>query len=59
MPANPTTLDAAATYALQSDPGYSAADLLRAGLARGVDPRALPTLRATSAPKGGVDSTNA
>lgn len=35
----------AADRALQSDPRYSAADLLLAALARGVDPRSLPRLR--------------
>lgn len=35
----------AADRALESDPGYSAADLLVAALARGVDPRQLPKLR--------------
>lgn len=36
--------------ALASDPGYSAADLLLAALARGVDPGTLPKLRM---PRGG------
>lgn len=49
----------AADLALQSDPGYSAADLLRAALAHGVDPRTLPTLRTISPPNGGADATNA
>jgi hypothetical protein len=35
----------AAERAIASDPGYSAADLLLAALARGVDPRRLPRLR--------------
>lgn len=35
----------AAERALQADPAYSAADLLTAALARGVDPRRMPTLR--------------
>jgi hypothetical protein len=35
----------AAERAVGSDPGYSAADLLLAALARGVDPRRLPKLR--------------
>lgn len=35
----------AAQRALDSDPGYSAADLLLAALAHGVDPRRLPKLR--------------
>jgi Domain of unknown function (DUF4192) len=35
----------AAELALESDPGYSAADLLLAALARGIDPRTLPRLR--------------
>jgi hypothetical protein len=35
----------AAERAVQSDPGYSAADLLLAALSRGVDPRRLPRLR--------------
>lgn len=35
----------AAERAVSSDPGYSAADLLRAALARGLDPRRLPKLR--------------
>jgi hypothetical protein len=35
----------AAERAIASDPGYSAADLLLAALARGVDPRRLPKLR--------------
>jgi hypothetical protein len=35
----------AAQRAVDSDPGYSAADLLLAALARGVDPRRLPKLR--------------
>ena len=35
----------AAERAVSSDPGYSAADLLLAALARGVDPRRLPKLR--------------
>ncbi len=35
----------AARRAVQSDPSYSAADLLLAALARGVDPRRLPKLR--------------
>lgn len=39
----------AAHRAIDSDPGYSAADLLLAALARGVDPRKLPRLRARTA----------
>lgn len=35
----------AAERAIESDPGYSAADLLLAALQRGVDPRRLPRLR--------------
>jgi hypothetical protein len=35
----------AAERAVRSDPGYSAADLLLAALARGLDPRRLPKLR--------------
>lgn len=35
----------AAERAVQSDPSYSAADLLLAAIARGVDPRRLPKLR--------------
>jgi hypothetical protein len=35
----------AAERAVTSDPGYSAADLLLAALARGVDPRRMPKLR--------------
>jgi hypothetical protein len=35
----------AAERAVQSDPGYSAADLLLAALSRGLDPRQLPRLR--------------
>lgn len=35
----------AAEHAVRSDPTYSAADLLLAALARGVDPRRLPKLR--------------
>jgi hypothetical protein len=35
----------AAERAVRSDPGYSAADLLLAALARGLDPRRLPRLR--------------
>jgi hypothetical protein len=35
----------AAQRAIDSDPGYSAADLLLAALARGLDPRQLPKLR--------------
>ncbi|HEV7205668.1 MAG TPA: DUF4192 domain-containing protein [Jatrophihabitans sp.] len=41
----------AATKALESDPGYSAADLLLAALAHGIDPRSLPRLRATKGDK--------
>jgi hypothetical protein len=35
----------AGARAIESDPGYSAADLLLAALARGLDPRAVPRLR--------------
>jgi hypothetical protein len=35
----------AATRAIESDPGYSAADLLLAALSQGIDPRRLPRLR--------------
>ncbi len=35
----------AANRAIESDPGYSAADLLLAALAQGIDPRRLPRLR--------------
>jgi hypothetical protein len=35
----------AAQRAIESDPGYSAADILLAALSRGVDPRRLPRLR--------------
>ena len=46
----------AAERALASDPGYSAADLLLAALARGIDPRTLPKLRAASAQKADDDT---
>jgi Domain of unknown function (DUF4192) len=49
----------AAERALASDPGYSAADLLLAALARGIDPRKLPKLRASTTRKAGDDTTNA
>jgi len=39
----------AADLALAAEPDYSAAELLRTALARGVDPRSMPTLRQ---PKG-------
>ena len=42
----------AAELALKSDPGYSAADLLLAALARGLDPRTLPKLRLPAQSKG-------
>lgn len=38
----------AAERALESDPGYSAADLLLAALSHGIDPRRLPKLRSRS-----------
>jgi hypothetical protein len=40
----------AARRAIQSDPSYSAADLLLAALARGLDPRRLPKLRVRRSP---------
>lgn len=43
---------AAAERALAGDPTYSAANLLLAALARGVDPRQLPPLRAPKPPPG-------
>jgi hypothetical protein len=43
----------AAERALASDPGYSAADLLLAALARGLDPRTLPKLRPAASLEGG------
>jgi hypothetical protein len=46
----------AAEYLLTSDPGYSAADLLLAALARGIDPRTLPRLRVAAAQTGGDDT---
>ena len=41
-----TLANIAAARAVDSDPGYSAADLLSGALANGVDPRRLPKLRA-------------
>jgi Domain of unknown function (DUF4192) len=49
----------AAELALDSDPGYSAADLLLAALTRGIDPGTLPKLGAAAAQKGGDDTTDA
>jgi Domain of unknown function (DUF4192) len=46
----------AAERALASDPGYSAADLLLAALARGIDPRTLPKLRLPAQSKGAAES---
>ncbi|HEY8739311.1 MAG TPA: DUF4192 family protein, partial [Candidatus Dormibacteraeota bacterium] len=43
----------AAELALVADPGYSAAELLLAALARGIDPRTLPKLRAAASREGG------
>jgi Domain of unknown function (DUF4192) len=45
----------AAERALASDPGYSAADLLLAALARGIDPRTLPKLRLPAQSKGAAE----
>jgi hypothetical protein len=42
---NGTLAGIAAQRAVESDPGYSAADLLLAALSRGLDPRSLPRLR--------------
>lgn len=49
----------AADLALRSDPGYSAADLLLAALARGIDPATLPKLRMPAAAKAGDEPTDA
>jgi len=46
----------AAELALKSDPGYSAADLLLAALARGLDPHTLPKLRLPAQSKGAAES---
>jgi len=46
----------AAELALESDPGYSAADLLLAALARGLDPHTLPKLRLPAQSKGAAES---
>jgi Domain of unknown function (DUF4192) len=45
----------AAELALKSDRGYSAADLLLAALARGLDPRTLPKLRLPAQSKGAAE----
>jgi len=45
----------AAELALAADPGYSAADLPLAALARGIDPRTLPKLRLPAQSKGAAE----
>jgi len=48
----------AAELALAADPGYSAADLPLAALARGIDPRTLPKLRLPTQSKGAAEPDN-
>lgn len=47
----------AAERCLDSDPGYTAADLLLAALSTAVDPRSMPKLRRASAARGGAQAT--